>query len=117
MIKAVKKWAVGFAGDYAKDYMTVANITQWIIDAVNALLARAMKNVDTDKLAKVCTTCANVSTLCKTLSDALADKTIAAEEAEKILADIKAIIGESGIDDKKIAEAIDKAVKAIKEKI
>lgn len=117
MLKAIKKWAVGTAGDYAKKYLTVENITQWIIEWVNTLLQKAMKNIDAEKLAKVCETTNKVSVLCGTLSKALADKTITEAEAEQILQDIRNIIGAADVTDEKIAALVDKAVGEIQAKM
>lgn len=117
LISSIKKSVVGMVGNYAKEYLTVDNIQDWIIDAVNKLLAKAMQNVDAEKLEKICKTMGDVSALCGTLSKALADKKISPEEAAQIISDIQTIIGNSGITNEKIGELIDKAVAGIKEKI
>jgi len=112
-----KKKAVDVAGEYAKDYLTIDNITKWILDAINKLLAKAMGGVDDAKLKEICTTCDKVSVLCSTLSKALADKKIAEDEAEEIVKNIQDIIGTCGVDDKKIASYVDTLVAKIQEKL
>lgn len=117
MFSWFKKKAIDVAGDYAKDYLTIDNITKWILEAVNKLLAKAMQKVDEKKLAEICATCDKVSKLCSILSQALADKVIAEEEAENILKAIQDIIGTCGIDNVKLASYVDTAVAKIQEKL
>ena len=117
MFSIIKKAAIGLAGGYIKEYLTTSNITSWIVDAVNALLSKAMQNIDADKMERVCKTASDISILCGNLSKALADKTITKAEAQAIVADIQRTIGNSGIDDAKIGSLIDKALSALKERL
>lgn len=117
MFKSIKKWFVDLALGYAKDFITVDQLCEWTVDAVNLLIKKATKDIDPEKMATTCRVCSQVSMLCGTLSTALGDRVISPDEAKKILDDIRDIFDISDLTDEKIAGMLDKLGEEIKSRI
>lgn len=117
MFTWVKKIAVKYAADYAKEYAKVENINKLVSTNTNALLEKVIAGKDAAELAKVATTCENVAKICAKVSADIKDGKITQEEAAGVVYSIHDAFSDSPLTDEKLGKMIDDFAATIISKI